>query len=212
MLTMRVYLDNEPVTVARPTFAAAVAEARRLAEKNQRVIVEATLDGLAVPDDALIEPPDEEYPDSELRFVTEEPVELIRRTLGQVAESLDGTKEQQARAAQLIQTGKLDEAMRNLSSSLTSWSQVQQVVTNSLMLLGLSLEELKINQTPVSESVNSLAGRLGELKRSIGAQDWSGLADALAYDMQDQAETWKRVLIGLSEIIAQAHQDQSRSP
>ena len=209
---MRVYLDENEIAVSRPTFAAAVAEVRQLAEARQRVIVEATLDGLAVPDDALMNPPDDEYPDSELRFVSDEPLELVRRTLGQVAESLDGTKKQQALAAELIQTGKLDDAMQSLSVSLNSWTQVQQVVTNGVLLLGLSLDDLKVNQTPVSRSVDALAGHLGELKRAIGAQDWSGLADALAFDMQEQADSWKRVLNGLSDVISQSPSRPGRKP
>jgi hypothetical protein len=46
-----------------------------------------------------------------------------------------------------------------------------------------------------------LAGRLEEVKRSLAAEDWSALADVLAYDLGEQAERWKLVLISLSDSL-----------
>lgn len=201
---MHVYLDDQPLTIARPTFAFALREARRIAESKGRVIVEATLDGLTVPDHALADPPDEEYPQAEVRFSTDDPIDLCRRTLDQVAEALEETKADQTKASDLIQTGRLDDAMHSLSAALTTWGSVQQVVTSSLTLLGMSLDRLEVEGASVAGAVDSLASRLGEVKRSISAQDWSGLSDALAYDMQDQAKEWRKLLQGLSAMIGAA--------
>ena len=199
---MRIFLDDEPMTVAKPTLAAAFAEVRRQAEQRKRVIVEATIDGLAIPDEALAEPPDEEFPGSELRFITDDPVGLVRRTLMQVAESLDETTRMQALAAEQIQAGGLDRAMKSLSEALGSWANVQNAISSGTSLLGLSVDRMRVGDRAVGACVESLASRLTEVKRSIGAQDWAGLADVLAFDMQEQAAAWKMVLTGLADQLA----------
>ena len=51
----------------------------------------------------------------------------------------------------------------------------------------------------MEEMVRSLAARLTEVRRSLAGEDWSALADVLAYDMGDQAEHWKTALTSAAE-------------
>lgn len=206
---MRVLLDETPLDVAEPTLAAALSAARQKAEELRRVVVEATVDGLVIPDDALATPSTERFESSEVRFVTAEPVALVRTTLQGVSELLEHTKAQQTRAADHIGKGELEAGMNELAQALSSWDSVHQVVTGGAALLGLDAESLSVRisgeagTTSVGERVRELGTHLGAIKKAISVQDWAGLGDALSYDMGEQADKWRELLVALSAQIGQ---------
>jgi hypothetical protein len=51
------------------------------------------------------------------------------------------------------------------------------------------------------ELIGALAGKLEEVKRSLASQDWSGLADVLAYDLSEQAQRWRQVMVSLADSL-----------
>ena len=203
---MRVLVDEQVVPITAPTIAAALAAARAAAESRGRVVIEATLDGVAIPDEALAEPPADEFTGSEVRFGTADPGELVGSTLRGVAEALeDATREQNA-AAEKIQRGQIAEALSHVSSSLGVWDQVRTAVINGTALLGLNVGTLEVRGAEgelisVEGAVRALAERLAEIKRTFTVQDWSALSDALAYDMQEQSAAWRGILVGLAEMV-----------
>lgn len=202
---MRVLLDEQPLDVAEPTLAAALDAARRKAESQHRVVVEATMDGLVIPDEALAAPSSSRFEDGELRFVTAEPVALVRHTMREVVDLLEQTARDQTKASDLIVAGELEEAMQHLSSALGAWDSVHQVVVNGAALLGLKAEQVSVRvageSSPVvmGDRIAELASHLSAIKRSIAAQDWAGLSDTLTYDMNPQAERWRTLLGALSD-------------
>lgn len=202
---MRVFLDNTPLTVERPTIAGALRAGCRAAEAARRIVVEATLDGQAIPGDELLNPPDRELGDAEIRLTSAEPRSLVSTTLLDVADLLPGAQAEQRAAADAIHDGKLQDALTHLGDALRSWDQLRQVVENGARLLDLSLADLRLGpadkagQTPtVSSRAGALGAQLAEVKRSIQAGDWTGLADVLAYELDGQAEAWRGVLTDLA--------------
>lgn len=208
---MRVLVDDQNVRVSTPTIAAALAAARAEAESRGRVVIEATLDGVAIPDEALADPPTDEFVGSEVRFGTADPGELVGSTLRGVAEALEDATREQAMAAEKIQRGEMSLALNHVAAALAVWDQVRTAVINGTALLGLSVGSLEVRSAPgaggqetiisVDGAVRSLAERLAEIKRAFTAQDWSALSDALAYDMQEQAAAWREILTGLAEQV-----------
>lgn len=202
---MRVFLDDQIVPLERRSFAWALGEVRLRAERSHRVIVEATLDGLSIPEEALVDPPDEDFPGAEIRFTSDDPTELVRRTLGQVASALEDTQLEQNRAAELLQSGSIEQAMTHLSAALSNWSDVQQAVNSSVLLTGLDLDTLSIDRggraSPLSSSIAGLSAQLKELKLGLSAQDWSGVADTLSLDLSEQADEFKEVLRAISDAL-----------
>lgn len=208
---MRVLVDDQNVRVSTPTIAAALAAARAEAESRGRVVIEATLDGVAIPDEALSDPPTDEFVGSEVRFGTADPGELVGSTLRGVAEALEDATREQAMAAEKIQRGEMSLALNHVASALAVWDQVRTAVINGTALLGLSVGTLEVRSVPgageqetiisVDGAVRSLAGRLAEIKRAFTAQDWSALSDALAFDMQEQAAAWREILTELAEQV-----------
>lgn len=202
---MRVFLDNAPLEVERPTIAGALHAGCRAAEAAHRIVVEATLDGQPLPGDDLLNPPDRDLGDSEVRLITAEPRSLVSTTLLDVADLLPGAQAEQRAAADAIHGGKLQDALTHLGDALRAWDQLRQVVENGARLLDLSLSELRLGpadkagQTPtVSTRAGALSAQLAEVKRSIQAGDWTGLADVLAYELDGQVEAWRGVLTDLA--------------
>ncbi|MBX3359791.1 MAG: hypothetical protein KF745_15350 [Phycisphaeraceae bacterium] len=202
---MRVYVDNQEIAIERPTLAAAVGAACLAAQSRSRVVVEAMLDGEAMATDLLDHPTEDERPDAEVRFVTAEPRSLVAVTLADAAEVLASARAEQQAAARAVQAGEVEAGLRHLASALAVWDQVRTVVDQGAALLGLDLATLKAGPTAdgssVSDAAAGLAVQLAEVKRSIEAKDWSGLADVLEYELDGQAGVWGEVLTGMARVI-----------
>lgn len=216
---MQVFLDDQKLDVAAPpapTLARALAAARDLAERQGRVIVEATHDGMPIATEHL----EEASPTSggstsssvafhgEVRFVSAEPRSLVKVTWQDVAEALRRTEADQTKAAELLHMGKLEEAMEYLGASLGVWENVRQAVLNGAALVGLDLETVVIDQhhpdkpsMTVAERVGGLVEHLQNVKRAIQAQDWSSLADTLEYELCEESRLWQRVLTQMAGAI-----------
>lgn len=197
---MRAYLDDQPLDVSRPTLAAALAAAVEQAGIKGRIVVEASAGGARIPDDTLESPPEEE-PAGDLRFVSVEPRALVRVTLMDAADALDQAKTRQAACARLIQTGEVEAALDPLGKAIETWRAVRDALERSIDLLGVPAASPATDGAPgnpgpeaLADLVQSLWTRLEEVRRSLSAQDWSALADALSYDMSDQVDQWKSTL------------------
>lgn len=202
---MQVYLDDKVLTRDWPTFASGLQAGADEAARSGRVIVEAQLDGAAVAEDILERPPEESL-GTELRLVSVEPRSLVRVTLVDAAEALDAARGEQDRCAELIQTGKVEESLAPLSAAIQTWQAVRDAVEKSAALLRMPLDSITLpggasGTDSLVELIGALAGTLESVKRSLAAQDWSGLADLMAYDLGEQAKRWRLVLLSLSESL-----------
>jgi hypothetical protein len=202
---MQTFLDNKLLGPQHDTFAAALKAAADEAARTGRVIVEAMLDGAAVADDILERPPEQPI-GRELRLTSVQPRALVRVTLMDAADALEAARQEQHRSADLIQTGKVDEALPPLSAAIQTWQAVRDAVEKSAALLRIPLDEISLpggasGTDTLIELIGALAGRLEEVKRSLAAEDWSALADVLAYDLGEQVDRWKLVLVSLSDSL-----------
>jgi hypothetical protein len=198
---MNVYLDGQPLSVPEPmTFAAALRIAGGNAERKGRVLVEVQIDGSPAPD-ALIDDPPNEPVGGEVRMISVEPRSLVRVTLMDAVDALEAARERQRRCADLIQTGKVEEALAPLSEAIQTWQTVRDAVEKSAAMLDLKLADLSPGAADqnMDSLVAGLSARLGEIRRSLAGEDWSALADVLAYDMGEQAEHWKTALTSAAD-------------
>jgi hypothetical protein len=211
---MKLFLDDREVQTDSADLAGAIAAGCREAEARGRIIVEAHLDGRPLPGEMLADPAFASQTGGEIRLTTAEPRALVLTTLLDVADALEAARDVQRDAAELIQTGQLDAALPRLSEALSVWEQARQVVVHGCELLNISPHTpvpVSREQTPaqgpgvtIAQRADILAGHLGEVKRCIEVRDWTGLADALLYDMDAQAEVWRGVLSGLASIIRES--------
>lgn len=202
---MLTFLDDRRLSPDRTTFAAALQAGADEAARAGRVIVEAQLDGAAVAEEYLEQPPDRAL-GSELRLISVEPRALVRVTLMDAADALDTARAEQTRSAELIQSGKIEEALAPLSSAIQTWQAVRDAVEKSAALLRMPLDTISMpggasGTDTLVELIGALAGKLEEVKRSLASQDWSGLADVLAYDLSEQAQRWRQVMVSLADSL-----------
>jgi len=199
---MQTFLDDQVLTVDRPTLAAALRAGADAAEQAGRVIIEASADGAALRDDQLDTPPDEDTGIGEVRLVSAEPRSLVRVTFLEAADTLVQVAPDHAAVAKMIHEGRLDDAMSELSSLLEVWRTVRETVDKGAALVGLILEEAELPELGRADLlVGQLAGRLDELKKALAIQDWSTVADLIEFEMAEQAERWTALLRGLSDLL-----------
>lgn len=201
---MHVFLDNKALR-SQPTFAAALRSGVDEASRGGRVVVEALLDGSAVAESILEHPPEESLGE-ELRLTSVDPGALVRVTLTDAADALEKAADDQRRCAELIQSGKVEDAMSPLSSALQTWQVVREAIDKSAALVHMPLEAMELpggvrGPDHLLTLIADLTSRLQEVKRSLSTQDWSALADVLAYDLTDEVQRWTTMLRALSETL-----------
>jgi hypothetical protein len=188
------FLDDVPLSLDRATFAGAIEAASDSARSRGRIVSHVLLDGAPVSSALLLRPP--EVPlGREVRITSAAPHTAVppgapAPRLGRALEALEHAADLQAQAARCIMTSRLEESLQPLAGAIQGWQSVQQIV----------VEEM--SWAAGSEAFNSmltdLAAKLREVHRSLEGQDWSALADALAYDMKEQADGWRMLLEGVA--------------
>jgi malonyl CoA-acyl carrier protein transacylase len=186
---MQAFLDDGPLMLERATFAAALAAAVEAAREKGRMVSEVWLDGAPV-GAAILQHPPEVALGREVRIVSVEAPAAVNGVLAGAQQALERAAAAQSSAADLIMTARLEEALAPLAESVAAWQQVQELVTRELSwAAGLESFEAMLAD---------LAGRLREVQRALRMQDWSALADVLAYHMKEQAEGWRALISGVS--------------
>lgn len=190
---MLAFLDDAALSLDRPTFAAAIDAGGRAARARGRELGPVLLDGTPV-GEAILRHPPEAALGREVRMVSVAggagAETAAQNGLAGAAAALARATSAQSLAAELIQTARVEEALRPLVEAVEAWQEVRAAVAGELSwAAGLESFEAMIAE---------LSERLREVERSLRVQDWSALADALAYDMKEQAEGWRVLIEGVS--------------
>jgi len=199
---MQVFLDNDPLETDAATLAQALQAAVEAARQRGRVIVEVEADGEPVADEDLDNPSQDPAFCDELRFVSAEPRSLVRVTTLDAADALEQTRSRCAQASEMLQTGQIAEALRDLAECLAAWETARRVVQEGCALLGLPLESEEGLGPGAQEQVAALTETLEAVKAAVASQDWATLADLLAYDLDEQADAWRRAMQAMGERLS----------
>jgi|SRR5262245_38404042 len=203
---MRVLLDGQPLSIARDSLAEALRAGVEQAASRGRIIIEARADGRPIPDDQLSSPPDTAAGVEQVTLTSAEPRTLVRVTLLDAAEALDGVRVEQAAVAEMLQAGRTDEALEKLTGVMGTWQAVRDVLSRSAEVVSLDLSTLKLpdvdEESSLGPATRALATHLREIKEAVSSEDWSALSDIVAYDLDAQAGVWRRVLTSLAGVVA----------
>ncbi|MFG0325749.1 MAG: hypothetical protein ACF8SC_00570 [Phycisphaerales bacterium JB037] len=201
---MQAFLDDVALDLERPTMLAAFQAAIESASESGRVIVEASGDGAPLPDEYLGEPPDDSAGFAELRFISAEPIAMVRSVLGDAIEALDQAAADQQAAAEFIQSGKLEAGREALERVTALWQAVLVAVQRGAQLINLDLMEVSLGEppTPLIDEIEMLGGALRGLIEQFTNEDWSAVADTLEIDLAELADRWKGLLGELSARLA----------
>ncbi len=209
-MSMQVFLDNEPLSVTRPTLKSAFGAAIELAQGRGRVIVEVVADGKPVDGPLLADPPDDPLDGGELRFTSVEPWSMVYEIMHESAEALESASEHQRRASEHILDGKLDEAREDIEVAMGIWQQVVMAIQRSGQLLEIDIESLRFGEPPIAlgERVKGLANHLTTLTQGAQNEDWSSMSDLLAYELEEEAENWREIVVSLAKAVRDENKPQ----
>ena len=201
---MRAYLDDAPLQCERDTLRAAFDAALTRAHEAGRLVVDVLADGQPVTQDVLRDPPDDPT-ESEIRFVTADPADMVVRVLREASDAARQVGVEQVEVAEHLHGGRHDEARESLERVVLIWQAITQAVARASDLLGMRLADEDLGDGVTLESaLNSLKGDLQAVISTLSSEDWSGLADAVEYDLADHAKRWEELLMSAAQRVERA--------
>jgi len=198
---MAIFLDDEPVQLSGVNLAELISSASKHLSDDGRVVVEVMIDGSVLNADDMNQRKDAPLEDTEVRLVSADPSALAVSTLHQVREQLPQASSLHEKAAEHLQQDNPEEALKLLAESIGVWMQTQEAVLGSAGVVGLGLDEVKVDDEPMSDFTDELIKSLHELKDLIIAGDTVALADALAYEWPPIVERWDALIGELIKAI-----------
>jgi len=194
---MKVLLDDTPCDIDAQGLGPAISAAATMAEQQGRMIVEVRVDGETWSAEQLDGLSEHTAAVAEVHLTTASTDDLIRQTIADSINSLDGVDSLQREAAALIEADRIEEAMQPLRNALTGWGGVQQAVSMIAAALGLDLDQIEVDGTPVPTIVTGLHEQLQIIAHALTKQDPVGLADTLQYELPPVVQQWRDLLTKL---------------
>lgn len=219
--SMQVFLDGQPLDVAKPGVADALDAGSQVARAAGRLVVEVHADGAQLTDeqlDAFLSGAGTGRP-SELRLVTADARALVVSSLVDGAQVLRDTRDDYQRVAELLQADRQHEALAGLNHVLHVWQAVRDLVDNveqlsPVALRGVAVERASRGGAAVGASggggggtdnltrgLERLARHLENVRGALAGQDWAAVADVVAYDLREEAQAWEQLLDALAKHV-----------
>jgi hypothetical protein len=195
---MKATLDGQPLTIDRPSLAAALQAAAASARERGRIIVEVLLDGQPVHGEALGQPSDEAIDAEHLEMTSTDPTSLVRVTLFDAADAMDNARDEHAACAEMIHRGDIQAAMGSLGQLLSTWQAVREAIAHGGAAMGHPLADYA-GDGKLDARTAALSKQLDDLKRAVGNDDLSTVADLLEDDLRTEAGLWADTLRQIAE-------------
>ena len=201
---MRVVIDEQVTDMQPGSVAEAISEAAANAEQNGRMIVEVIVDGERWNNEQLNSPEAANTEAQEIRLESAEPRQLVAGTFADAAEALLQADDLQQQAANDIQSGQNEPAMEKLNEAISIWMSVRQAVAQGSQLVGLDLENITVEGTPVLESVEGLNEHLRQMRDALTNNDLVNVSDTLLYELPDTVRQWRSILTDLQQRVQES--------
>lgn len=198
---MAIYLDEQPAQLDGDSLGEVLNQASEGLAVDGRVLVEVKIDGEIISGEDLDKHTTEQIGQSEVRLTSADPKELAVTTLNQVREQLPHATALHEQAADQLQADNPSEALQHIGQSIEVWMMVQEAVLGSAGVVGLGLDEVKVDGEPMSGFTDELIQQLHTLKELITNKDTVALADTLAYEWPATVQRWDQLIEQLIEEI-----------
>ncbi len=201
---MHVLLDDRPCQSHAATIAEAIFEGVRLARSRGRMVVDVYVDGVLMSHDELASDTRLSRPATEVRLNTVLASDLAQDALRAASDALVEADDLHRRAAELIQAGQMGEAMGLMSQALAIWSSVQSAASQGSEAAGIDLEAVEVDGIAMRKLIETLNGKLRQLRDALSAGDTVTLADTLLYDLPPVVTEWRGLLHELARLADDA--------
>lgn len=195
---MKATLDGQNLTLERPSLAAAIEAGAMRAQEQGRIVVEVCVDGRPVESDAIDQPSDEPMGDQHVEMTSTDPASLVRVTLFDAADAMDGSQDEHAACAEMIHRGEVTQAMGALAQLLATWQAVREAIIQGGAAMGQNLGAYT-GEGELNERTDALAKQLDALKRAVADDDLPAVADLLEEDLRTEAGLWADTLRHIAE-------------
>lgn len=198
---MRAYLDDAPLQCERDTLRAAFDAALARAHEAGRLVVDVLADGEPIAHDTLRDPPDHPT-DAEIRFITADASEMVVRVLKEASDAARQVGVEQAEVATHLHAGRRDEARESLERVVLIWQAITQAVARAGELLGIPLAHEDLgNGATLEDALQALKVDLQAVIDALSSEDWTGLADAVEYDLATHSQRWEELLMSAAQRV-----------
>ena len=201
---MRVLLDELPCDVRAESVGEAIQAASALAENNGRMIVEVVVDGEQWTQQQMESNERCAQSADEVRFTSADPNTLVAQAFGDASRALTDVATFQKRAAELLQSDRLGEAMHELHEAISIWITVQQALTMGLDVANVDPHQPAFQpkddgaEPPtITALITTLQDRLTIVHDALKQKDTVAVADVLLYELPSVVSTWQDMLEGL---------------
>ncbi len=200
---MRVFLDELDTGLSPANIADALAEAARLAEASERLVIDVSIDGVHWEEEDFDSPTLTARGASEVRLVTACRKELLRDIFLHAAEAVLNADEQQRAAAKLLQEDRAKDAYPALLEALNTWSQVQSAMAQGLSLGIVTRERAQAEGHSIDTAIQSLDAHLQTLKLAMSRQDHVAVSDCLLYEFPQTTRIFATMLAAFAKLSTQ---------
>lgn len=200
---MQILLDENVCDVAADTVEEAIAVCADLVEAQGRMIVDVQVDGARWSEEELASTENQSTTAQVVELTSADPAQLVLQTFQDAAEALTDADELQQEAAQLLQSDQRTICMDKMGEALSIWLSVQQAIVKGSQVIGLQLDEVTVDGTPIVTSIVQLNEQLRLLRTALEQDDQIALADALLYVFPDIVREWQGILEHLQTLVDQ---------
>lgn len=190
---MKATLDGRELTLAQPTLSAAIEAAATAAQEQGRIVIEVAIDGCPLDRSVLDAPNMSSMAGEHVAMTSADPLSLVRVTLFDAADAMESSREEHEACAAMIHKGELGQAMAALAQLLATWQAVREAIVHGGLAVGQPLETFLAPGCLV-ERTEALSRCLDSLKRAVGDDDLSTVADILEDDLHAEAGLWAETL------------------
>ncbi len=199
---MDVFIDQTEFNTTQVSLDGIINDARSHVDPSGRMIVEVRVDGRPLTDsdfDQLASQTDIDA--DEIQLLTANPYDLALSALSETTQSLNELETAHKSAADFLSADETQKALDIIQNILKTWQNATLSVQASAELLNISLDTLSVNDNPANRIIDSLKERLAQLREQLIASDFIGLADTLAYEMDETVTEWTQLIQSLSNQV-----------
>ena len=190
---MKATLDGQDLSPSQPSLAAAIEAGATRAREQGRIVIEVFVDGQPVDGQGIDSASDEPLDGQHIEMTSTDPASLVRVTLFDAADAMDGSKDEHAACAEMIHRGDVSQAMASLAQLLGTWQAVREAIIQGGAAMGQPLGRYDATESLESRT-EALSKQLDALKRAVADDDLPAVADLLEEDLRTEAGLWADTL------------------
>ncbi len=158
---------------------------------GERLLAESLESGLAAV------PP----PDCQIDLESGSAEAIVAEAFGSLVAQLDQGGEETSGLLGLLQKGHLAGAASQFGAFVSLWQDLVRTVAEGGQLLGRDLLSERYEDRTIGEHLQTLSGRLREIRDAFRARDTVLLADLMEFEMPAQYSAWREIARRLHDVV-----------